>query len=139
MFDSLRDFLVHWASLTVALWLAAQLFRGIRYENFSVLLAAALLLGIANTFVKPVLIFLTFPLSVLTLGLFLLVINGLMLLLVAALVRGFHVSGLWSAVGISLFVSIFSFLVNYALDSASPAFQPLPALPPLMQGHGTWI
>jgi putative membrane protein len=61
---------------------------------------------------KPILILLTLPVTVLTLGLFLIVINALILLLVAWLVPGFHVAGFWPAVGVGLFISVFSFLLS---------------------------
>ncbi len=70
------------------------------------------MLGIVNTFLKPVLIILTLPLSIVTLGLFVLVINALMLLLVAWLVPGFIVAGFWSGFLAAIFVAVFSFLVN---------------------------
>ena len=73
---------------------------------------SGLLLGIVNTFLKPLLVILTLPLSVVTLGLFVLVINALLLLLVAWLVPGFYVAGFWSGFFVALFVSVFSFIPN---------------------------
>ncbi len=78
---------------------------------------AALLLGIVNAIIRPILVFLTFPLTLLTLGLFLLVINGLMLWLVAALVKGFHVNGFWGAVFGSILISIVSWVLSRILHS----------------------
>ncbi len=133
MFDGLTDFLCHWATLSAALWLAGHLIRGVRFDSFGALLAAALLLGFANTFVRPLVILLTLPFTLVTLGLFLLVINGLMVKLVAWLVRGFHVEGLWRAVLVSLLVALASFVVNYLLaDGDIVVYQP-------MGGPGTWI
>jgi len=79
------------------LGLADYLLDGIRFDQFSTLFWAALLLGVANTFVRPVLVFFTLPITVLTLGFFLIVINAAVLGLVAALLSGFHVAGFWSA------------------------------------------
>jgi putative membrane protein len=84
----------------------------IHITGFTSALAAAVLLGIANTLVRPLLVLLTLPLTILTLGLFLLVLNGLMLWLVSWLVPGFGVGGFWSAVAASLFISIVSWLIS---------------------------
>jgi len=86
-------------------------------EGFLAALVAAFLLGIVNTIIKPILVLLTLPLTILTLGLFLLVINGLMLWLVSALVSGFHVSGFWGAVFGSILISLVSWLLSRFLPS----------------------
>jgi len=104
---------MRWLILTVAVWVAAHLVPGISYESGSSLLIAALVLGILNSFVKPVLSLLSLPLIILSLGLFLPVINALMLELVAWLVPGFHVGGFWSAVGGSLVISVVGLVVGY--------------------------
>src|SRR4030095_3645554 len=89
----------------------------------SALVVSALLLGFANALVKPLLIVLTLPLTLLTFGLFLLVINALMILLVAALVRGFKVSGFWTALFASIFISLLSVLLGSLLVGSDPATQ----------------
>ncbi|MBV2234801.1 MAG: phage holin family protein [Sterolibacterium sp.] len=144
MFDGMKDFLVHWATLTGALWLAAHLFSNVRFDSRGALIAAALLLGLANTFVRPLVILLTLPFTLITFGLFLLVINGLMVLLVARLVRGFQITGLWTAILVSIFISLFSFAVNWFLTSQGATFPfsigpmgPLDTTDP--SGFGTWI
>jgi putative membrane protein len=102
----------------VAILIISYLFpRMIRVDGFLVALVAAFLLGIVNTILRPILVFITFPLTLLTLGLFLLVINGLMLWLVSVLVRGFHVSGFWSAVLGSILISIVSWILSRFLPS----------------------
>ena len=88
------------------LGLADYLLDGIRFDHFSTLFWAALLLGVANTFVRPVLVFFTLPITVLTLGFFLIVINAAVLGLVAALLSGFHVAGFWSALLAWLIVAV---------------------------------
>lgn len=105
-------FLVFWGVNTLSLWVADELFDGISFSTPQALFVAGLMLGIVNTFVKPVLVILTLPLSIVTLGLFVLVINALMLLLVAWLVPGFLVAGFWSGLFVALFVAVFSFIVN---------------------------
>ena len=88
------------------LWLAARLVPGIAYDRPGSLVAAALVLGVANAVVRPVLVVLTLPLTLVTLGLFLLVINAAMLGLTAALLGGFHVHGFWAALFGALIVGL---------------------------------
>jgi len=100
----------------IAILIISYLFpRVIRVEGFWAALVAAFVLGIINAILRPVLVFLTLPVTILTLGLFLLVINGLLLWLVAALVPGFQVSGFWGAVLGSVLISIVSWMVSWFL------------------------
>lgn len=108
-------FLIFWGVNTLSLWVADDLFDGIAFQTLQSLFIAGLVLGIVNTFVKPLLLILTLPLSIVTLGIFVLVINALMLLLVAWLVPGFVVSGFWAGFFVALFVSVFSFILNTLL------------------------
>ncbi len=121
MMNSLVPFLLHWAITAFSLWVASHIFRGIRFDSTSALIVAALLLGFANAIVKPLLIVLTLPLTLLTFGLFLLVINALMILLVAALVKGFKVSGFWTALFASIFVSLLSIAFGALFGGGDPA------------------
>jgi putative membrane protein len=121
MLQTLTPFLIHWATIAVSLWVASLLFRGLRFDSTASLLVSALLLGFANAVVKPLLIVLTLPLTLLTFGLFLLVINALMILLVSAIVRGFKVSGFWTALFASLFVSLLSIAIGSMLGGSDPA------------------
>lgn len=88
------------------LGLADYLMDGVRFEHYGTLFWAALLLGIANTVVRPVLIFFTLPITLLTLGLFLFVVNAATLGLVAWLLPGFHLAGFWSALGAWFLVAV---------------------------------
>jgi len=102
----------------VAIFIISYLFpRMIWVDGFLAALVAAFLLGVVNAIIRPILVFLTLPLTVVTLGLFLLVVNGLMLWLVSALVRGFHVSGFWGAVLGSILISIVSWILSRFLPS----------------------
>lgn len=121
MLQNLTPFLVHWAITALALWAASFLFRGIKFDSTGALAVAALLLGFANAVVKPLLIVLTLPLTLLTFGLFLLVINALMILLVSALVRGFRVSGFWTALFASIFISLLSIAIGSLVGGSDPA------------------
>lgn len=121
MFTDLPAFLLHWVITAASLWVASRLFRGVKFADTGSLVMAALLLGFANAIVKPLLIVLTLPITFLTLGLFLLVINALMILLVARLVKGFKVSGFWTAFFASILVSVLSFAIGALLPSDDPA------------------
>lgn len=100
---------------TVALLVAAYIIPGISVATFYSALIVAIILGIINLIFRPILILLTLPINILTLGLFTLVINGLLFWLVASFVRGFAVSGFWAAFLGALVVSVFSFLGNHLL------------------------
>lgn len=97
----------------VAILIIAYLFPSLIWvDSFWAALVTAFLLGIVNAIIRPILVFFTLPITVLTLGLFLMVINGLMLWLVSALVRGFHVNGFWGAVLGSILISIVSWILS---------------------------
>ena len=93
-----------------AMWLAAKIVPGMAFQSTGTLLAAALLLGLVNALIRPLAILLTLPLTVLTLGLFLLVINATMLSLVAWLLDGFSLAGFGTALIASLLISFFGWL-----------------------------
>ena len=88
------------------LWLASQVVHGIAYDSIGALMAAAALLGVINAIVRPILVILTLPITILTLGLFLLVINALTLEMTAFFLHGFHVHGFWAAFWGALIVSV---------------------------------
>jgi len=134
MLHNLAPFLIHWAITALSLWVASLIFKGLSFESTGALVISALLLGLANAIVKPLLIVLTLPLTLVTFGLFLLVINALMILLVAALVRGFRVSGFWTALFASLFVSVLSVLIGAFVTSGDPA-----TTIQMPQGSGNWL
>jgi putative membrane protein len=102
----MAGFLLRLAISAFGLWLASALVPGLAIHGTGTLIAAALLLGFANAVVRPVLVILTFPITVLTLGLFLLVINAVMLILVASLLEGFHLRGLVPAMLGSIVVGL---------------------------------
>ena len=95
------------------LWLASALVPGIEVRGLWTLLGAALLLGIVNAVVRPLLVILTLPITLLTLGLFLLVVNAAMLGLVAWMFANFTISGFWPAVLGSIVVSLTGWLASY--------------------------
>lgn len=105
-------FLLRAALVALGLWLATMIFSGLTFDGPGTLIAAALLLGIVNAIVRPIAIILTLPLTILTLGFFLLVVNAGMLGLVAWFLDGFSISGFWTALGASLLVSIVAWVAS---------------------------
>jgi putative membrane protein len=101
--------------VALSLWLASELVPGIKVEGGWTLIGAAILLGLVNAVVRPVLVVLTLPFTILTLGLFLLVINAAMLGLVAAMFDGFTIESFWSAILASLIVSIMGWLASWLI------------------------
>lgn len=97
----------------LGLWLAQQIVTGIDVASTGTLIAAAFLLGIANAVVRPVLIILTLPITIVTLGLFLLVINAAMLGLVALILPGFYIAGFWPALFAALIVGITGWIASW--------------------------
>ena len=93
---------------TLAVIVAAYLLPGIIIDSYLTAVIVAIVLGVINAFIKPILVVLTFPVTVVTLGLFLFVLNALTVLLVASLVPGFAVAGFWWALLFSLVVSVVS-------------------------------
>ncbi|PYL08955.1 MAG: hypothetical protein DME34_03435 [Verrucomicrobia bacterium] len=108
----MRHFVFRWAITTVAVMVASSFLHGIRYDTVPALIGAALLLGILNAFVRPVLLLLSAPLILLTLGFFILILNGLMLYLVPSIVIGFHVDSFGSAFWGAIIISIVSWLLS---------------------------
>lgn len=99
--------------VALGLWLAAALVPGLEVQGLWTLLGAALLLGIVNAVVRPLLVILTLPITLLTLGMFLLVVNAAMLGLVAWMFDDFTISGFWPAVLGSIVVSLTGWLASY--------------------------
>jgi putative membrane protein len=108
----MKGILIRWLILTAAVLAAAYLVSGIHVGNFFSALAAAAVLGILNALLRPVLVILTLPITVLSLGLFLFVINALLLLMASGVVGSFHVAGFGSALLGSLVISIVGWLLN---------------------------
>ncbi len=106
-------FLLRLAISAFGLWLAAQIVPGMRISGTGTLVAAAFLLGVVNALVRPIVILLTLPITLVTLGVFLLVINAGMLGLVAALLPNFHLEGLLTAVLGSIVVSLTGWVASW--------------------------
>jgi putative membrane protein len=102
------NFLFRALIAAAGLWLAEAWLDGISFDSGTWLLASAIVLGVINGFVRPLLMILTLPFTVVTLGFFVLILNAAMLALAAWLLSGFHVAGFWSAFWGALIVSIVS-------------------------------
>jgi putative membrane protein len=128
-----RWFLQRWFVTAAAVLVASEIVPGIRADNFGGLLAASLLLGILNAFFRPIMMLLSLPLLLLTLGLFTLVINAFLLLIVGKLVAAFHVAGFWSAFWGGVVISIVSMIANAMIgkpEKRTDASQPQSASAP---------
>ena len=109
---ALRGFFFRLLITALGLWAAAKIVPGVQIDGWGNLLVAALLLGIVNAVIRPVILILTLPLTVLTLGLFILVVNGISLSVVAWLLPGFTLSGLGSAILGSIIVGLTSWFAS---------------------------
>jgi len=103
-------FIVQALVTMLGLWLAANLIPGVAFTSTGSLIAAAIILGIVNAFVRPVLVVVTFPITVITLGLFLLVVNAAMIGLTAMFLGGFVVDGLWPGIGAAIVTGLVSWV-----------------------------
>ena len=105
-------FLIHTLVLAIAIWITAAIVPGVNVTSWTSLAVAALVLGVVNAIVRPILVILTLPITVLTLGLFYLVVNGLAFGLAAALVPGFEITSWTAAILGALLTSIFSWFIG---------------------------
>jgi len=106
----MTSFILRVLIAALGLWLATELVEGIYVRSPTTLILAALLLGVVNAIIKPIAVLLTLPFTLLTLGLFLLVVNAAMLGLVAAFLPGMGISSFWAAFWAAIIVSIVSWI-----------------------------
>jgi putative membrane protein len=112
--------LLKWLLMTLSVGIAAYLIPGITVSGFFSALLVALFLGIVNTLVRPFLILITLPITILTLGLFAFVINAALVLLASRVVHGFEVRGFWTAMLFSIVLSIIQFILNKIFTARTP-------------------
>jgi len=108
----MRGILIRWLVLTAAIMFASYLIEGIEIKGFFSALFAAAVLGILNAFFRPILIVLTLPINILSLGLFTFIINAMLLKMASGVISGFEVYGFWSAVFGSLLISVVSWILS---------------------------
>ncbi|QJQ05901.1 phage holin family protein [Undibacterium piscinae] len=107
--------LATWLINALALLALPYLMHSVKIDNFGTALLVAVVLGFVNAILRPILLLLTLPVTLLSMGLFIFVINGLMFWMVANLIDGFHVAGFWSAVGGALLYSVISWTLTTLL------------------------
>jgi putative membrane protein len=108
----LKEFLQRWLINTLAVFVAAKIVPGIWCDSFTTLLVTAFLLGVLNAFLRPLLVLLALPLVIITFGIFFFIINGLLLYLVAQVVKGFHIDSFWAAFWGALVITFVTLLLN---------------------------
>jgi putative membrane protein len=108
----MRGFFLRLLITALGLWVADRLLPGIMITGTGSLIVSALLLGIVNAVIRPIILILTLPLTILTLGLFVLIVNGISLAIAAWLVPGFHIAGLWSATFGAIIVGLISWAAS---------------------------
>ena len=113
--------LLVWVFNAMALIAVAYFLPGIKVDGFLSALLAALILGLVNTLIRPILVLLTLPITLLTLGFFILVINGFLFWFVGSVLKGFTVAGFWYGVGGALLYSVFSWALATLLPSGKQA------------------
>lgn len=112
----MNKFLLHAVLTAVALLIVSNVVGGVVISGFGYALIGAIILGFVNGFVRPIMVILTFPITILTLGLFLFVVNALMLWLASLLVPGFYVSGFVAALLGSLLLTILNSVISWLVD-----------------------
>lgn len=111
-------FIIRALFAALGLWLSERLVRGVRVNSVETLIVAAVLLGLVNAFVRPVVFVLTLPLTIVTLGLFLLIVNALMIMLVSAFLKGFEVHGLMAGVLAAIITGVTSWIGHAIIRDA---------------------
>ncbi len=105
-------FLARWLISAFSIYIIASLSIGVNVESFKATLVAAAILGIVNTIIKPILVIFTLPITIMTLGLFTFVINGITLLITSGIVGGFYVSNIFAAIVASVLISIVNMILT---------------------------
>ena len=111
----MKAFLLKWLVTAVSIFIVANIFGIIHIENLKALVLASLILGILNAILRPILIILTLPINIFTLGVFTLVINGFLLYAVSGLVSGFEIASFWRAFLAAFLISIINALINFLI------------------------
>ena len=106
-------FIIQAVVTALGLWLSSEIIAGVEFSSTGSLIAAALLLGIVNAVVRPILVVLTFPITLITFGLFLLVVNAATIGLVSILLGGFTLDGLWPGIGAAIVTGLVSWVAGW--------------------------
>ena len=117
MNKNLLNFILQWINSTVALWITSVLFEGFIFSSTESLLLSSVLLTFINIFIKPIVLLLALPFAIVTLGLFVPLLNGAFLMLIASIISDFQIESYWISVFSGLLISIISFLINISLGN----------------------
>jgi len=117
----IQTLLIHWAVMVLALWLTSRALKGMSFSGILPLLASALLLCAANIIVRPALALIPLSAASWVLGIVLLVINALLIMLIASLVKGFNLSGVWAALLAALIIAVIGMLLEMVLPGSNPS------------------
>ncbi len=112
--------LIKWLLSAVALLIVAYVYGGVQVSSFGSAMIAALVIGLLNAVLRPVLVVLTLPVTILTVGLFLLVVNGLMFWAASGILSGFHVTGFWAAMLGALIYSLLGLVIDSLISRLFP-------------------
>ena len=132
----MKEFLLRWFVTTVSVLGATWLIPGLRCDTPGALLGAALLLGIINALVRPVLLLLSLPFIIVTMGFFILVINALLVLFVSKVIPGFHVAGFWTALFSGIVIGLFNWILSSFFRSSDGRIHPVTYHPSIKQAQG---
>jgi putative membrane protein len=135
----MKEFLLRWFVTTLAVLGATWLIPGLSYDTTGTLLGAALLLGIINALVRPVLLLLSLPFIIVTMGFFILVINALLILFVSKVIPGFHVAGFWTALFAGIIIGLFSWVLSSFFRASDGTLHPVTYHPSIKQVQGRVI
>ncbi|HET8859600.1 phage holin family protein [Marivirga sp.] len=108
----LTEFIIRLLLSAIAVFISARILSGVKVDSFRQSVIVAIVLGVINAIVKPILVFLTIPITIITLGLFLLVINALMIMLVDKIMKGFKVKSFWWAFFFSIILSVLNAILQ---------------------------
>ena len=132
----MKEFLLRWFVTTLSVLGATWLIPGISYDTMGTLLGAALLLGIFNALVRPVLLLLSLPFIIVTMGFFILVVNALLILFVSKVIPGFHVAGFWTALFAGIVIGLISWVLSSFFRASDGHVYPVTHHPQMKQVEG---
>jgi putative membrane protein len=132
----MKEFLIRWFVTTLSVLGATWLIPGLSCDSNGALLGAALLLGIINALVRPVLLLLSLPFIIVTMGFFILVINALLILFVSKVIPGFHVAGFWTALFAGIVIGLISWILSSFFRSSDGKVHPVTYHPSIKQVQG---
>ena len=132
----MKEFLLRWFITTLSVLGATWLIPGLSYDSTGALLGAALLLGIINALVRPVLLLLSLPFIIVTMGFFILVINAILILFVSKVIPSFHVAGFWSALFAGIVIGLINWILSSFFRSSDGRIHPVTYHPSIKQVEG---